>query len=148
MKSAIKVILISLLYWTIAIYTVVTIRFVGFDFFIEEPLSISLSEIYMVNLPGCLIIGLLWGLLEIIENRIKFKERRSFGFVVLSKTIIYTIIFFIISFLASWAGSGSLDLAKRYLLSAMMIGNFLFFGLPCTSFTAFPFIKSILGIII
>jgi len=127
MKSVIKVLLISLLYWTFAIYTVVTIRFVGLDFFIEKPLEASISEIYITNLAGCIILGLLWGLIEIIDDKIKVKRKRSFGMVVLSKTIIYTIIFFIISFFASWIGSGSLDLSKRYLLSALMIGNFLFF---------------------
>jgi len=127
MKSAIKLLLISLIYWTIAINIVVTVRFVGLDFFIEKPLGVSISEIYITNLPGCLIFGILWGLIEIVDNRIKVKERRSFGIVVLSKTIIYTIIFFIISFLAAWTGSGSLDLAKRYLLSTMMIGNFAVF---------------------
>jgi adenylate cyclase len=127
MNSAIKLFSISLIYWTIAIHIVITVRFVGLDFFIEKPLGVPLSEIYITNLPGCLIFGLLWGFIEIVDNRIKVKERRSFGIVVLSKTIIYTIIFFIISFFASWAGSGSLDLAKRYLLSTMMIGNFIFF---------------------
>jgi adenylate cyclase len=127
MRSAIKLLLISFLYWTITINLVITVRFVGLDFFLEEPLGIPLSEIYMTNLPGCLIFGILWGLIEIVDSRIKVRQKRSFGIVILSKTIIYMIILFITSFFAAWAGSGSLDLATRYLFSSMMIGNFVAF---------------------
>ena len=127
MMSAIKTIVISMIYWTFAVLIVVTIRFVGLEFILETPVDISLQEIYFINIPGGLLAGLFWGLLEIADNKIKVKKRKSFGFVVLSKTMVYIIIFLIVTFFASWIGSGSLDMAKKFTLSEVLIGNFVFF---------------------
>ena len=104
MNSYLKEILISVIYWTLASLFLITVRFVGIDFFLESPLGISLFEIYFITLIGGLILGLLWALMEIAANKFTFKKRKSFGFLVLSKTVVYTILFFIFAFISSWLG--------------------------------------------
>jgi len=137
MKSILKEILVSVIYWTIANILAVTIRFVGIDFFLESPLSISLAEIYFTSIPGGVITGLLWAFLEIADDKFKSNKRKSFGIVVLSKTIIYLIVFFIITFFASWIGSGSIDIAKSYSISEVSIANFVFFSIAAFLFLFF-----------
>ena len=68
MQSALKEIIISVIYWTLVNLFIVTIRFVGIDFFLESPLDISVQEIYIITIPGGLILGLLWGFIEIVDN--------------------------------------------------------------------------------
>jgi adenylate cyclase len=104
---------------------------------LESPLGISLQERYFTSIPAGVIAGLLWGLLEIADNKIKRKKRKSFGIVVLSKTMIYILIFLIISFFASWLGSGSLEVAKGFLMSEVSIGNFVFFSIASFLFHFF-----------
>lgn len=132
-----KEIILSVIYWTLAILIVVTIRFVGMDAVLELPQNFSLKEIYLTSLPGGLIGGLFWGLIEIVDSRIKTRKRRSFGIVILSKTLIYVVIFLIITFFASWIGSGSLDIARSYSTSMISIGNFVFFAIASFLFHFF-----------
>jgi adenylate cyclase len=137
MQSAVKEIIISVIYWALVSLFLVTVRFAGIDFFLKSPLGISMFEIYRVSLPGGLILGLFWGFIEIIDNRIISKKRKSFGIVVLSKTLIYTILFIVIAFFASWLGSGSLDLAKNYITSTFTIVNFSFIAIAAFLFLFF-----------
>ena len=126
MHLYLKEILTSAIYWSLGSLLLVTIRFVGVDFFFESPVRISLIEIYYQSVFGGFILGLLWGLLEIVTNRITFKKRKTFGFLVLSKTVAYTLVFFSFAFIAAWLGSNSLEWAINYVTSPFLIINFLF----------------------
>ena len=128
MQSALKDLLISVIYWTLAIMFSTTIRFVGIDFLLQRPLDQPLWLYYMVSLPGGILGGLLFGLIEIFDNKIRLKSNKSFGFIVISKTLIYIIAFFIVTFFASWIGSGSLSMAKQFLYAKISVGNFVFFS--------------------
>ena len=137
MMSGLKEILISVIYWTFASFFIVTVRFVGIDFFLETPLNISVIEIYITTMPGGVILGLIWGLIEIAHNRIISKKTKSFGILVLSRTLIYTISFIIIAFFASWIASGSLELAKSYIVSTFILVNFVLFTITAFLFVFF-----------
>ena len=127
MLSILKIIGVSVIYWTFAILVVTTFRFVGIDFFVEIKPDTSLLEIYLTAIPGGIIGGFIFGFVEIINSKIKSKKRKSFGMVICSKTIGYTIIFLIVSFFASWLGSVSFNTSILYLTSPISIGNFVFF---------------------
>jgi len=137
MKSILKELFISVAYWTSAVVLVVTIRFVGIEFVIETSSEVPLLDFYLTSLPGGIISGLLWGLIEIIDTKIYRRNRKSFGLVVLSKTLVYIVVFFIITFFAAWMGSGSLDLAKKYSVSNISISNFTFFFIASLLFHFF-----------
>ncbi len=140
MPSSIKILFLSIAYWTFAIIVVVTIRFVGIDFFVGLSADTTLLKIYLTAIPGGLIGGSILGAIEIIDTKIKSKKRKSFGVVVLSKTAVYTGVFLITSFFASWLGSGSLSTAVSYLTSPISIGNFVFFVIAST---LYHFIKQV-----
>lgn len=127
MRSNLSTIIISIIYWTFALLLLVTFRFLGIDFFLTEPLGFPLIEIYIITLPGGLIMGILWGLLEIADHKFIKKQRRSFGATVFTKTIIYSLIFIVVTFFAAWIGSDSRDLALAYSLSNISLGNFIYF---------------------
>ena len=93
MRLVIKDLIISVLYWTIAIAFSVTIRFLGIDWVLQSPYYQSIGLYYLVSLPGGILGGLLFGLIEIFDDRLRLKTARSFGYVVLTKTIIYIIAF-------------------------------------------------------
>jgi adenylate cyclase len=137
MQSAVKEITISVIYWTFVVIFVVTVRFVGIDFVIEVPISMSLKDLYFTSIPGGLLSGFVWGLIEIADRKFIVRKRKSFGIVVFSKTMVYIIIFLIITFFAAWIGSGSLDLAKRYSVSAISIANFIAFTIASFIFHFF-----------
>ena len=99
--------------------------------------NISVIEIYITTIPGGVILGLIWGLIEIADNRIISKKTKSFGIFVLSRTLIYTILFIIIAFFASWLGSGSLELAKSYITSTFIMVNFVLFTITAFLFVFF-----------
>ena len=127
MHLSLKEILISVIYWTLASLFLVAIRFIGVDFFFETPMRISLFKIYFETVFGGLILGLLWGLLEIVTNRITFKKRKTFGFLVLTKTVVYVLLFFNVALFSAWLGSSSLEWAINYVTSPFLIVNFIFF---------------------
>jgi len=127
MRSVLKDLLISVIYWTFAISFSVTIRFLGMEWLLPSVADKPLGFYYLVSLPGGILGGLLFGLIEIFDNKIRLKTARSFGYVVVSKTAIYIILFFIVSFFASWIGSGSLSIAIQWLYAKITINNFIFF---------------------
>jgi adenylate cyclase len=137
MHSYVKEILISIIYWTLVSLFIITVPFVGVEFFSESPLDTDLFEIYAFTIPGGLVLGLLWGLMEIADGRFTRKKRRSFGIVVLSKTAVYTVLFFIIAFFAAWFASGSLDVAKIYIASDFVKVNFVLFVISAFLFLFF-----------
>jgi adenylate cyclase len=137
MKSAFKDLTISVIYWTVAISFSVTIRIVGIDFLLQQPLDEPIGMYYLVSIPGAILGGLLFGLIEIFDNKIRLKTAKSFGYVVFSKTMIYIIVFYIVSFFAAWIGSGSLSIAKQYLTADISIGNFVFFSVASLLFHFF-----------
>jgi adenylate cyclase len=145
MRSYVKEILISVIYWSLVNMFIVTVRFVGIDFFYEPRSDMPLIEIYSVSLPGGLIFGLGWGLIEIIYNRVTSKKRRSFGIVVVSKTLIYTTLFIGIAFLASWPGMGSSEMAESYMTSAFTIVNFGLFMMAAFLFIFFKQMNKMFG---
>jgi adenylate cyclase len=145
MRSYVKEILISVIYWSLVNIFIVTVRFVGIDFFFEPRSDMPLIEIYSESLPGGLIFGLLWGFIEIIHNRVKSKKRRSFGIVVVSKTLIYTILFMILVFFATWPGRDPSELAKNYVTSAFSIVNFVLFVMAAFLFLFFKQMNKMFG---
>ena len=117
MKLIFKELAISVIYWTFVVMVGVTVRFVGLEFILEEPITVPLSNFYYTSIPGGILGGLLWGFIEIVNDRFSTKKRKSFGSVVLSRTVVYVIIFMIITFMAAWIGSGSMEFASQYLIS-------------------------------
>jgi adenylate cyclase len=105
----------------------VTIRFLGIDWLLPVPPDHSIGFYYLVSLPGGILGGLLFGLIEIFDDKLRLKTSRSFGYVVLTKTIIYIIAFVIVSFFASWIGSGSVIVAQQWIFRKISLGNFVFF---------------------
>ncbi len=137
MKSTLKEVSISVVYWLLATMLIVSVRFIGIEFFLETPLDIPILDIYITAIPGGIILGLLWSLVEIADNKIRSKKTKSFGIFVLSRTLIYSILFIIIAFFASWLGSGSLELAKNYITSAFVMVNFVLFIITAFLFVFF-----------
>lgn len=136
-NSAIKDLLISVIYWTIAISFSVTHRFLGINWLLEVPANRSLGFFYIVSLPGGILGGLLFGLIEFFDSKFRLKTVRSFGYVVLSKTIIYVIAFFIVTFFAAWIGSGSLSIAREWIFTKLSLNNFIFFTVASLLFHFF-----------
>jgi adenylate cyclase len=97
------------------------------EMFFQEPLGLTFREVSWTSALGGIVGGIIWGSLEIADEYLWKNKRRSFSRLVFTKTLVYILIFFIISFLASWASTGSIDWAAEYILSAISIGNFLFF---------------------
>ncbi len=137
MKLIIKELAISVIYWTFVVMVGVTVRFVGLEFILEGPITVPLSKFYYTSIPGGVLGGFLWGLIEIVDERFIVRKRKSFGYVVFSKTMIYIIIFLIITLFAAWIGSGSLDFAFKYLFSAISLGNFVTFSIASFLFHFF-----------
>lgn len=142
MRSYVKEIIISVTYWSLVNIFIVTIRFVGIDFFFEPRSDMPLIELYSVSLPVGIIFGLAWAF---IDNRVKSKKKRSFGFIVTSKTLIYSIIFIILVFLASWSGMGSLEGGIDYATSAFSIVNFGLFIMAAFLFVFFKQMNKMFG---
>lgn len=145
MHSYVKEILISVIYWSLVNIFIVTVRFVGIDFFFVPRSDMPLFEIYSVSLPGGIIFGLIWSFIDIIYNRVISKKRRSFGIIVISKTLIYTILFMIIAFLASWPGMGSLEGGISYATSAFTLVNFVLFIMAAFLFVFFKQMNKMFG---
>ncbi len=127
MHLYLKEILLSVIYWFLAGLFLFIIRFVGVDFFFDSPIRFSLIKIFYETVFGGLILGLLWGLLEIVTNRLTFKRRKTFGFLVILKTVAYTLFFFNFALFSAWLRSNSLEWAIDYVTSPFVMINFLFF---------------------
>jgi adenylate cyclase len=137
MKSLIKKLTISVIYWTFVVMVGVTLRFMGIEFILDVPAGVPLGQLYFASVPGGLLGGLMWGFIEIIDDTYFSKKRKSFGYIVISRTSIYIIIFLIVTFFAAWSGSGSFDFAKRYSLSAISFANFVTFSIASFIFHFF-----------
>ncbi len=127
MNAQLKTIVISVIYWPAAIMFAVILRYFGMDLFLDQPLPLTFKEVSIPSIIGGVFAGIIWGLLEITDERIWKNKRRSFARLVGFKTIVYILIFFFISFVASWISYGSLDWAIKYLFSDIIFGNFVFF---------------------
>lgn len=145
MRTYVKEILISVIYWSLVNILIVTVRFVGIDFFYEPRADMPLMEIYSISLPGGVIFGFGWGLIEIIYTRVTSKKRRSFGVVVISKTLLYTTLFIVIALLASWPGMGSSEMVESYMISAFTIVNFGLFMMAAFLFIFFNQMNKMFG---
>ena len=137
MKSLLKKLTISITYWTFVVMVGVTVRFVGIGFILDIPSGVPLGQLYLASIPGGLLGGLMWGVIEIVDDKYISKKRKSFGYIVLSRTTIYIIIFLIVTFFAAWSGSGSFDFAKRYSVSAISFANFITFSIASFLFHFF-----------
>ena len=104
---------------------VVTVRFVGIEFFTGAELGFPLYLIYLNSLPGGILAGLVWVLVEILYRKWSINRKLSFRSTILLKTTIYFLIFILVMFLASWIGGGSLNYAVDYTFSPIAIGNIL-----------------------
>ena len=127
----------SVVYWTFITLLIVSVRFVGIDFFYDPREDIPLAIVFLVSIPGGVLAGFLLGFIEIILQRIKSKDKTSFGALIFSRTLIYTALFIIIAFVASWLGSSSLELAIRYVVSPFLIVNFILFAIAAFLFHFF-----------
>jgi adenylate cyclase len=114
---------ISVIYWIIYTLLLTTFRFLGIEFFFDVPSEISMTVIYTNSFISGFVLGLTLGLFDLIGNRQVSKKRRSFGTLVISKTIIYLIILIVITFFSAWIQSGSLELAKGYVVSNISFAN-------------------------
>lgn len=121
----IKSILISVIYWTCFLMIVVTIRFIGIEFFTGTPLNFPIVLIYTNSIPGGVLMGLLWSLLDYVDKKLPHKHKRSFGATVILKSLTYFLIFIFVTFIASLAASSSLQYARNYIFSTISFGNLL-----------------------
>jgi adenylate cyclase len=119
----IKEIAISVIYWIIFAFLLTTFRFLGIEFFFDVPPEFTMQLVYTSSLTSGFVLGLTLGLFDLIVNKQVSKMRRSFGMLVISKTIIYLIILIVITFFSAWISSGSLGLAKGYIVSKISFGN-------------------------
>ena len=119
----IKEIAISVTYWIIFTFLLTTFRFLGIEFFFDVPPEFTMQLVYTNSLTSGFVLGLTLGLFDLIVNKQVSKMRRSFGMLVISKTIIYLIILVVITFFSAWISSGSLGLAKGYIVSKISFGN-------------------------
>ena len=120
-----KSLLLSITYWTCFLMIVVTVRFVGIEFFTGADLGFPLYLIYLNSLPGGILMGLIWVIVEIAYNNWSGSKKLSFGITIFLKTIIYFLMFIAVMFLASWIGGGSIEYAIGYTLSPIAVGNVL-----------------------
>lgn len=118
-----KSFLFSIVYWTFFLIVVVTVRFVGIEFFTGVELEFPLYLVYLNSLPGGILAGLIWVLVEITYKKWSSGKKLSFGSTVLLKTIIYFLMFMAVMFLASMVGGGSFEYAVDYTFSFLAIGN-------------------------
>ena len=118
-----KSFLLSIAYWTVLLMVVVTVRFVGIEFFTGVELGFPLYLIYLNSLPGGILAGLTWVLVEITYKKWLSGKKISFGTTILLKTIIYFLMFMVVMFLASMVGGGSFEYAVDYTFSLLAIGN-------------------------
>jgi adenylate cyclase len=123
----VKDLTISVIYWIIFILLLTTFRFWGIEFFFDVPSEFSMKLIYTNSLISGFVLGLTLGLFDLMGSKQVNKKRRSFGILVISKTIIYLIILILITFFSAWIQSGSLELAKGYVVSKISFGNTLAF---------------------
>ena len=122
--------LLSIVYWTVFLIVVVTVRFVGIEFFTGVELEFPLYLVYLNSLPGGILAGLIWVLVETTYKKWLSGKKLSFGTTVMLKTIIYFLMFMVVMFLASMVGGGSFEYAVDYTFSFLAIGNIIasFFG--------------------
>jgi adenylate cyclase len=119
----VKDLTISVIYWIIFTLLLTTFRFLGIDFFFDFPSDFAMQLVYTNGLISGFVLGLTLGLFDMIGNKQVSKKRRSFGTLVISKTIIYLIILIVITFFSAWIQSGSLELAKGYVVSNISLAN-------------------------
>jgi len=121
-----KFLLISAGYWTAFTMLLVTVRFLGIEFFIGEELKFPLRLIYLNSLPGGILMGVLWVVIDRLLSRYFLTRARTFGTVVMVMTFTYITIIGIVIFLATWLISGSLNYAVEYSFHKVSIGNISF----------------------
>jgi len=119
----VKELIISVIYWIIFSLLLTTVKFLGIEFFFDVPSEFSMRLVYTNALTSGFVLGLTLGLFDLIGNKEVSKKRRSFGMLVISKTIIYLIILIVITFFSAWISSGSIELAKGYIFSKISFGN-------------------------
>lgn len=118
-----KSVLISITYWTIFLLLVVTIRFVGIEFFLDTELGFPLHLIYTNSIPGGIIMGVFWSILEFIDKKLPKRRNRTFGTLVVRKSLSYFLIMILVTLLTSWLGTGSIEFALDYAMSPISVGN-------------------------
>jgi len=119
----VKDLIISVIYWIIVVLLLTIIRFLGIEFFFDVPSEFTMQLIYTNALTSGFVLGLTLGLSELIGSKKVSKKRRSFGILVISKTIVFLIILIVITFFSAWILSGSLEMAKGYIVSKISFGN-------------------------
>lgn len=118
-----KFLLISTSYWMLFIILVVTVRFLGIEFFIGKELDYPLHLVYINSIPGGILMGILWVVVDRLLNRYFLTKARTFGASVMVMTLTYIFTILIVIFLVSWWMSGSLDYAIEYSFHKVSIGN-------------------------
>ena len=104
----------------------VTIRFLGIEFFLENELDFPLYLTYVNSLPGGIFMGVLWVLLDRLLRKFFFRKARSFGVVVMVMTISFVLLIGAVIFSATWIISGSVDYALSYSFGPIAASNMIF----------------------
>ena len=115
--------LISIVYWTAFLMVLVTVRFVGIEFFTGQELGFPLHLAYTNSVPGGIIMGVIWAAVNRIDQKWSLLALRSFGGTVALKTLVYFLIIVLVMFLGAWVGSGSITYARDYTIAPLAIGN-------------------------
>jgi adenylate cyclase len=112
-----KNILFSVAYWiAVSIFFVIT-RYgaLRFDLDLENNAGILPDDIFSSVFFG-LLAGIFLGFYESFESAI-YKERRSFGFVLTTKTLIYILIFWVVTFIQVTVENNSLSSGIDFILT-------------------------------
>lgn len=104
----------------------VTIRFLGIEFFFQEELEFPLYLAYVNSLPGGVLMGVLWVTVDAVLRKYFLFKARTFGIALVVMTFSFVLAIVVVIFLASLVMSNSLEYAISYSIGPIAIGNVLF----------------------
>ena len=95
-NSHLRITLTYFLFWIVAIYFLIIIRFLGHSSVVTNPINehlpVDVTLLFRIGLFGALVIGISLGFLEIVFEKRLFRNM-SYGKLIFIKSIIYTFIF-------------------------------------------------------
>ena len=119
----IRFLAISIAYWIFFIILFVTVRFLGVEFFFDKALDYPIHLVYLNSIPGGVLMGILWVVVDRLSSRYFLARARTFGASVLIITFTYIFTILMVMFLVSWLMSGSVIYATGYSFSKVSIGQ-------------------------
>lgn len=125
LKKKFKNILFSVIYWLLACYCYIILRFMGLE--ADMAGRINLAEIFLIATVDSIIIGTIFG--AFISSSLSLKlKRRAFFSTVLINTIVYICFFGLIIFCTTLIGN-SLAFAIAYSLSGASLVTLFYFSI-------------------